>query len=63
MAEASRSERTGFDAFPEVIRDYLRRIEQLAGVPIVSVGVGPDRRASIASKGGPFDLPADEATF
>ena len=63
MAEASRSERTGFDAFPEVIRDYLRRIEQLAGVPIVSVGVGPDRRASIASRGGPFDLPADEATF
>ena len=63
MAEASRSEDTGFDAFPEVIRDYLRRIEQLAGVPIVSVGVGPDRRASIASKGGPFDLPADEATF
>ena len=63
MAEASRSEGTGFDAFPEVIRDYLRRIEQLAGVPIVSVGVGPDRRASIASKGGPFDLPADEATF
>ena len=63
MAEASRSEGTGFDVFPEVIRDYLRRIEQLAGVPIVSVGVGPDRRASIASKGGPFDLPADEATF
>ena len=63
MAETSRSEGTGFDAFPEVIRDYLRRIEQLAGVPIVSVGVGPDRRASIASKGGPFDLPADEATF
>ena len=63
MAEASRSEDTGFDAFPEVIRDYLRRIEQLAGVPIVSVGVGPDRRASIASKGGPFALPADEATF
>ena len=63
MAEISRSEGTGFDAFPEVIRDYLGRIEQLAGVPIVSVGVGPDRRASVASKGGPFALPADEATF
>ena len=63
MADASRSEDSGFDAFPEVIRKYIERIEHLAGVPIVSVGVGPDRRASIASRGGPFDLPADEATF
>ncbi len=63
MADASRSEDTGFDTFPEVIRKYIARIEYLAGVPIVSVGVGPDRHASIASKGGPFDFPADEATF
>ena len=63
MADASRSEDTGFDTFPEVIRKYIARIEYLAGVPIVSVGVGPDRRASVASKGGPFDFPADEATF
>jgi adenylosuccinate synthase len=63
MADASRSEDTGFDTFPEVIRKYIARIEYLAGVPIVSVGVGPDRRASVASRGGPFDFPADEATF
>jgi adenylosuccinate synthase len=63
MADASRLEGTGFDTFPEVIRKYIARIEHLAGVPIVSVGVGPDRRASIASRGGPFDFPADEATF
>jgi adenylosuccinate synthase len=63
MADASRSEGTGFDTFPEVIRKYIARIEYLAGVPIVSVGVGPDRRASVASRGGPFDFPADEATF
>jgi adenylosuccinate synthase len=63
MADASRSEDSGFDAFPEVIRKYIGRIEHLAGVPIVSVGVGPDRRASVASRGGPFDFPADEATF
>ena len=63
MADASRSEGTGFDAFPEVIRKYIERIEHLAEVPIVSVGVGPDRRASVASRGGPFDFPADEATF
>ena len=63
MADTSRLEDTGFDSFPEVIRKYIARIEHLAGVPIVSVGVGPDRRASIASRGGPFDFPADEATF
>jgi adenylosuccinate synthase len=63
MADASRSEGTGFDTFPEVIKKYIARIEYLAGVPIVSVGVGPDRRASVASRGGPFDFPADEATF
>ena len=63
MADASRSEDTGFDTFPEVIKKYIARIEYLAGVPIVSVGVGPDRRASVASRGGPFDFPADEATF
>ncbi|HIG38480.1 MAG TPA: adenylosuccinate synthase [Candidatus Poseidoniales archaeon] len=63
MADASRSEGTGFDTFPEVIKKYIARIEYLVGVPIVSVGVGPDRRASVASRGGPFDFPADEATF
>ena len=63
MADASRSEGTGFDAFPEVIRKYIERIEHLAGVTIVSVGVGHARRASVASRGGPFDFPADEATF
>ena len=63
MADASRLGGTGFDTFPEVIRKYIARIEHLAGVPIVSVGVGPDRRASVASRGGPFDFPADEATF
>jgi adenylosuccinate synthase len=63
MADASRSDGTGFDSFPEVIKKYIARIEHLAGVPIVSVGVGPDRRASVASRGGPFDFPADVTTF
>jgi len=63
MAEASRTEGTGFDSFPEVIRHYIERIETLSGVPVVSVGVGPDRSASVASKGGPFDFPAAKATF
>ncbi|MCH2268472.1 MAG: adenylosuccinate synthase [Candidatus Poseidoniales archaeon] len=63
MADRASSEGTGFDAMPDVIREYIARIEHLAGVPVVSIGVGPDRRASIAKTGGPFDLPSVEATF
>tara|TARA_B100001167_G_scaffold5994_1_gene3456 strand:- start:152 stop:832 length:681 start_codon:yes stop_codon:yes gene_type:complete len=63
MAEASRSEGVGFDAMPVAIRAYIERIEHLAGVPVVSIGVGPDRQASIAKAGGPFDFPSVEATF
>ena len=63
MADASRDNGTGFDAFPDIIKQYIERIETLAGTPVVSVGVGPDRRASVASKEGPFDFPSAEATF
>jgi len=63
MAEASRSEGVGFDVMPVTIRAYIERIEHLAGVPVVSIGIGPDRRASIAKAGGPFDSPSVEATF
>ena len=48
---------------PVTIRAYIERIEHLVGVPVVSIGIGPDRRASIAKAGGPFDFPSVEATF
>jgi len=53
----------GIGALPSDIRRYLSRIEELSGVPVVSVGVGPDRLASIASTDGPFDVHLNEATF
>jgi len=53
----------GMDSLPSSIRAYLARIEEISGVPVVSVGVGPDRLASIASAGGPFDIELSEATF
>jgi adenylosuccinate synthase len=53
----------GFDVLPETIRDYLVRIEEAIGVPVVSVGIGPDRRASVARSSGPFDVQLGEATF
>jgi adenylosuccinate synthase len=39
------------------------RIEEAIGVPVVSVGIGPDRRASVARSSGPFDVQLGEATF
>jgi adenylosuccinate synthase len=62
IAEESRKGR-GMDSLPSPIRAYLSRIEEISGVPVVSVGVGPDRLASIASSGGPFDVDLSEATF
>ena len=62
IAEESRKG-GGMDSLPSPIRAYLSRIEEISGVPVVSVGVGPDRLASIASAGGPFDVELSEATF
>ena len=63
MAELSRSDRKGFEVLPESALSYVRRIEELSGIPIVSIGIGPDRRASIASLGGPFDIDPEVTTF
>ena len=62
IAEESRNG-GGIDSLPSSIRAYLTRIEEISGVPVVSVGVGPDRLASIASAGGPFDIELSVATF
>tara|TARA_B100000029_G_C17038482_1_gene764982 strand:- start:53 stop:538 length:486 start_codon:yes stop_codon:yes gene_type:complete len=63
MADESRASGSGLGSMPEKVLRYVRRIEELSGIPVVSVGVGPDRRASIASAGGPFDVNPVEATF
>jgi len=43
------------DDLPEKTRRYLKRIEGLAGVPIIAVGVGPGRDETIIIK-NPFGL-------
>ena len=53
----------GLEILPKSIQKYIVRIEELTGVPVVSVGVGPDRLASIARVGGQFDVNLSEATF
>jgi adenylosuccinate synthase len=37
----------GFAALPEAAQHYISNIEQLLGVPVSSVGIGPDRDATI----------------
>jgi adenylosuccinate synthase len=47
IARAAARDRTGFSALPENARTYVEKIESLLGFPIISVGVGPDREATI----------------
>jgi len=43
-----------FEDFPAATKNYLRRVEELVGVPIQIVSVGPDREESIVVQ-NPFD--------
>ena len=45
---------TAFDELPQKARDYLARIEELAGVPIDIISTGPDRAQTIV-KTHPFE--------
>jgi len=45
---------TNFDKLPQKARDYLARIEELAGVPIDIISTGPDREQTIV-KTHPFE--------
>lgn len=45
---------TSHDALPRAARDYLARIEALAGIPIDIISTGPDREQTIIRR-NPFD--------
>ncbi|MEM7502065.1 MAG: adenylosuccinate synthase [Pseudomonadota bacterium] len=45
---------TSYDALPDAARDYLARIEALAGIPIDIISTGPDREQTIIRR-NPFD--------
>jgi adenylosuccinate synthase len=47
---------TRFDDLPENARRYLRRIEELVGVPLDLISTGPDRDQTIVLR-HPFDAP------
>ena len=47
LARDANASGAGYSALPDAARNYVERVEALLGVPIHSVGVGPDREATI----------------
>ncbi|MDP6639949.1 MAG: adenylosuccinate synthase [Candidatus Poseidoniaceae archaeon] len=47
IAIKSNEEGLGYSVLPSAAQSYIRHVEKLLGVPITSVGVGPDRDATI----------------
>ncbi|MCS5537767.1 MAG: adenylosuccinate synthetase, partial [Candidatus Poseidoniaceae archaeon] len=47
LADKASLEGSGYSALPDGAQRYIQHIEQLLGVPVSSVGVGPDRDATI----------------
>jgi adenylosuccinate synthase len=45
---------TSYEALPAAAKDYLRRIEVLAGIPIDIISTGPSRDAIVVRR-HPFD--------
>ncbi len=47
IAKKANDEKLGFSILPIAAQQYIKRIEAIVGVPCSSVGVGPDRDATI----------------
>lgn len=47
IAKKANSDGVGFNALPAAAQNYIAKLEALIGVPCTSVGVGPDRDATI----------------
>ena len=45
---------TRYEDLPSNARDYLKRIEELAGIPIDIISTGPDREQTIIKR-HPFE--------
>ena len=47
IARTAAQQGSGLAALPDAARIYIEHIEQILGIPVSSVGVGPDREANI----------------
>ena len=47
IAKKANSEGLGYSALPAAAQSYIKKVEAIVGVPCTSIGVGPDRDATI----------------
>ncbi len=47
LARKANTEGLGYSALPQGAREYVEKVEAWLGIPITSVGVGPDRDATV----------------
>ena len=47
LARKANTEGLGYTALPQGAREYVEKVEAWLGIPITSVGVGPDRDATV----------------
>ncbi|MDP6099010.1 MAG: adenylosuccinate synthase [Candidatus Thalassarchaeaceae archaeon] len=47
LARKANGEGLGYSALPDGAREYVEKVEAWLGIPITSVGVGPDREATV----------------
>ena len=63
MALKSQEEKSWLDALPDAAASIVTRIEELSGIEVQCVGIGPDRRSTLSRPGGMFDHPLNLGNF
>ena len=63
MAQKSNDEKKWIDSLPATAASFVKRIEELSGIPVECIGIGADRRATLSRPGGIFDLEFEMANF
>ncbi len=63
MAQKSHEEESWLEALPDAAAKIVMRIEELSGIEVQCVGIGPDRRSTLSRPGGMFDHPLNLGNF
>ena len=63
MAQKAYEDKSWLGALPEAAASIVKRIEELSGIEVQCVGIGPDRRSTLSRPGGMFDHPFDLGNF
>ncbi|NDB65242.1 MAG: adenylosuccinate synthetase [Euryarchaeota archaeon] len=63
LAQRSNDEKKWIDSLPDTAASFVKRIEELTGIPVECIGIGADRRATLSRPGGIFDVEFEMADF